>query len=102
MWASAPGVWHCCYPDDCPLVDMNAAMAAVRHLFGEDIGQDLQARHQVRVFIRELMKRTSGKYAPDWPDCDSYGYFSVLYLMLNLSPQDIFVAILRTLNLWTE
>jgi hypothetical protein len=82
------------------LNDLNAAHAAALELVGGDIGRDLNARHQLRVFVRLLMGLTNPRYAPDWPDCDSYSSFSVLHLMLGLSADKICEALLRTLNLW--
>jgi hypothetical protein len=91
---------HLCghYPDY--LNDLNTAHAAVLELVGGDIGRDLDARHRLRVFVRLLMVETNPRYAPDWPDCDSYSSFSVLHLMLGLSADKICEALLRTLNLW--
>jgi hypothetical protein len=32
MWSNKAGVWHCCYPDNCPLSDLNAMHEAEKCL----------------------------------------------------------------------
>ena len=101
MWRDSTEHWHACHEND-PLQDLNAMREAVAHLISGDIGQDLQARSRVKIFTRELLKLTSGRYAPDWPECDSYGSFCVLHLMLQLTSERVAEAVLRTTNLWTD
>lgn len=108
-WSREDGEWcHSRKVADCYgmppdyLNSLDAIFPAVVQLVGGDIGQDLNVRFRLQVFIRELMKLTSGRWAPDWPDCESYGRFAVMPMILSLSPDKISEALLKTLNLWTE
>lgn len=87
MWQDTEKRWHCCYPEDDPLSDLNAANAA------EAVLSDEQHDDYTLMLARVMAGEPPGKYW-HWSDTGS------MSRIVSATAAQRCEAFLRSLNLW--
>lgn len=76
MWSNSPGVWHCCYPENNPIYDLNAMHQVI---MSRTIEEQCAICEYLRVHILKFEAPTITATAPQLAE-----------------------ATLKVLNLWIE
>lgn len=93
MWKDGQDRWHCCYPENCPLSDLNAMHEVEKHLMADDAMYS-----QRNFYASELGAITGNDNGRGWKPLANDDCFKILHAS---APQRA-EALLKTLNLWTE
>lgn len=86
MWSNKPGVWQCCFPDNCPLSDHNAMHEVVRS-FG--LGQ-------LKEFSKYLRSRLVASRTDTCSDSEVWAS------CLQATPYEFAEAIVKSVGKWEE